>query len=247
MSDTRVDNEATGGPWAILVGLAFAALGLVFTIFTFVIGRMGDAELAASSATITLNLLAILPVVGVGQAVSVLVGQRLGEDRPELAERATWSGFRIAWLYMTAVAVAYLVLPHVLVQVFHNGEDAALWGRIESLTPALLRFVAFYCLFDSLNLVFSFALKGAGDTRFVTLVATALAWPIVVLPTVLAWQYDWGVEAAWAFASGYVVTLGFVFLARFRTGRWKTMRVIEAAPQAGPETVVALAPIEDPV
>jgi MATE family multidrug resistance protein len=203
--------------------------GLVFTIFTFVIGRMGDAELAASSATITLNLLAILPVVGLGQAVSVLVGQRLGEDRPDLAERSTWSGFRIAWLYVTAVAAAYLLVPGWLVQVFHNGEDAALWARVESLTPELLRFVAFYCLFDSMNLVFSFALKGAGDTRFVTLVALALAWPLVVLPTVLAWQYDWGVQAAWAFASAYVVALGLVFLARFRTGKWKAMRVIEAA------------------
>src|SRR5262249_18139442 len=125
-------------------GLQWFMDGLVFTIFTFLIGRMGDAELAESRWTITLILLAILPVVGLRHTVSLGGGRRLGEDRPDQAERATWSGFRIAWLYMTAVAVAYLALPRLLVQVFHNGEDAALWSRIESLTPALLRFVAFY-------------------------------------------------------------------------------------------------------
>ena len=33
----------------------------------------------------------------------------------------------------------------------------------------LLRFVAAYCLFDALNVVFAGALKGAGDTRFIML------------------------------------------------------------------------------
>ena len=34
----------------------------------------------------------------------------------------------------------------------------------------LLRFVAVYSIFDSVNLVVSFAVRGAGDTRFVALV-----------------------------------------------------------------------------
>jgi len=204
--------------------------GVVFTIFTFVIGRMGDAELGATTIAITLNIVAILPAIGMGQAVSILVGQRLGENNPELAERATWTGFRISWFYMTAVALTYMVIPGTLAELFRNESNLTQWEAISALVPSLLRFVAFYCLFDSLNLVFSFALKGAGDTRFVTIVALVLAWPLVVIPTILAERWGWGVLVAWGFASAYVIALGFVFLARFRSGVWKSMRVIEAAP-----------------
>jgi MATE family multidrug resistance protein len=78
-----------------------------------------------------------------------------------------------------------------------------------------------------MNLVFSFALKGAGDTRFVTVAALALSWPLMVVPTWAAWRYGWGLEPAWCFASAYVIALALLFLYRFRSGRWKTMRVIE--------------------
>ena len=91
----------------------------------------------------------------------------------------------------------------------------------------LLRFVAVYSLFDTMNIVFSFALRGAGDTRFVTIVSLFLSWPIMVLPTWAAWKYGWGLYWAWGFASAYVIALGITFLLRFQAGKWKSMRVIE--------------------
>ena len=35
---------------------------------------------------VTINMLAFLPMMGMGQAISILVGQRLGEEKPEIAE-----------------------------------------------------------------------------------------------------------------------------------------------------------------
>ena len=40
----------------------------------------------ATNITITLNIVVILPVLGIGQAVEVLVGRRLGEDRPDVPQ-----------------------------------------------------------------------------------------------------------------------------------------------------------------
>jgi MATE family multidrug resistance protein len=86
-----------------------------------------------------------------------------------------------------------------------------------------------------MNLIFSFALRGAGDTRFVTAVSVVLAWPLMVLPTWLSVQRGWGLYWAWAFATCYVIALGLTFLLRFRAGKWKSMRVIEAVPPAEPD------------
>jgi MATE family multidrug resistance protein len=210
-------------------GMQWCLEALAFTVFLFLVGRLGGAELAATSITFTLNMVAFFPTLGVGQGVAILVGQRLGQDRPDLAERTTWTGFRLAWLYMVSVAVLYVSVPDLFLFAFHPDSGATDTLRLHRLVTVLLRFVAVYSLFDSMNAVFSFALRGAGDTRFVTAVAVALAWPIMVLPTWAAWYYDWGLYWAWAFASAYVISLALVFLFRFRHGKWKSMRVIEPA------------------
>ncbi|HMF20056.1 MAG TPA: MATE family efflux transporter [Gemmataceae bacterium] len=212
----------------------FAGLDvLAFTIFLFIVGRLGKVELAASSIAFTLNLFSFLPSFGLGQAVAVLVGQRLGENRPDLAERTTWAGLCIALVYMLVIGLIYLLLPDQLAMIFQSDSDAAQWQQVAALIPTLLAFVALYSSFDAMNLVFSFALRGAGDTRFVTLIAFFLSWPIMVLPTWAAWRFDWGLYWAWTFASVYILLLALVFLLRFRQGRWRTMRVIEMAAASG--------------
>jgi MATE family multidrug resistance protein len=203
---------------------------LAFTLFVFLVGRLGKAELAASSIAFTLNLIAFLPALGLGQAVAVLVGQRLGENQPRLAEHTTWTGFRVTLLYMAAVGLVYLLLPGPLAELFRGDHEGQEWGAVGPLVPVLLRFVAAYSLFDAMNLVFSFALRGAGDTRFVTLLALLLAWPVMVLPTWAAAEYGWGLYWSWTFATVYVILLGLTLLARFRQGKWRSMRVIEMAP-----------------
>jgi MATE family multidrug resistance protein len=202
---------------------------LAFTVFLFLVGRLGGVALAASSIAFTLNLITFLPAVGLGQAVAVLVGQRLGEDRPDLAERSTWTGMRFMLVYMTVAGLPYVVLPDALALLFESHQEPRKWAAVAEMVPLLLRFVAFYSLFDGMNLIFSSALRGAGDTRFVTKVAVALAWPVMVLPTWAAEYYGWGIFWAWGFASSYIILLACAFLARFRQGKWRTMRVIETA------------------
>lgn len=212
-----------GFPNGLVVGLET----LAFALFVNLVGRLGEAELTATTLAFTLNLIVYFPPLGVGQAVGVLVGQYLGEDRPELAERATWSGLWLALLYTGAGVLVYLLLPQVLVSIFRGTADPAGWEEVAGLVPVLLRFVAVYALFDSTNLIFSFALRGAGDTRFVSIASLALSWGVLVVPTALACAWHWGLYWAWAFASSYTVVLALVFLVRFRCGGWKLLRVIE--------------------
>src|SRR5262249_18981898 len=188
-----------------------------------------------------LNLVAFMPMMGTAQAVAILVGQRLGQDRPDLAERTTWTGCRLAWGFMTAGALSYVLFPAAFLYFFHGKEGSVRAGHVAAVVPVLLRFVAVYSLFDSLNLVLSFALRGAGDTRFVTVVSLALAWPVMVLPTWAAWYHGWGLYWAWAFASAYIIVLALTFWLGFRQGKWKTMRVIEMAQAADDRESVSFA------
>jgi multidrug resistance protein, MATE family len=207
-------------------GLMMALDGLAFLLFTILVGRMGAVPLAATSVTFTLNAIVFLPAMGVAQGVEVLVGRRLGEDRPFLAERTTMTGLWLVGAYMLAGAAVFVGLPGLLLWPFANASDPD-WPAVAVEVVVLLRFVAVYSVFDSVNLVVSFALRGAGDTRFVAVVGFALAWVLMVLPTWAVTRAGGSVTTAWVFATLYICLLAGVFVWRFAQGKWKAMRVIE--------------------
>ena len=171
-------------------------------------------------------------MMGLGQAVSILVGQRLGANRADLAERSAYTGLKWVFGYMCSVAAVYVLFPGVLVAAFRGNSDAESFAAVAAIVPSLLLCVAVYSVADSINVTFSFALRGAGDTRFVSLLTFALAWPIMVVPTYVVVSGGGSIYWAWGFATAYIVAMSVCFFFRFRSGRWKTMRVIEAAPAA---------------
>jgi MATE family multidrug resistance protein len=209
-------------------GLMVALDGLAFLLFTILVGRLGPVPLAATSMTFTLNAVAFLPAMGLAQAVEVFVGRRLGENRPDIAQRTTLTGLVLVGGFMLLAAAAFVALPWVLLWPFANPSDPD-WPAVSAEVVVLLRFVAVYSVFDSVNLVVSFALRGAGDTRFVAVAGFALAWPTMVLPTWVVVHLGGDVTVAWAFATLYICLLSGLFVWRFVQGKWKSMRVIEAA------------------
>jgi MATE family multidrug resistance protein len=202
---------------------------LVFHVFVQLVGRLGEAATGATTLTVRLNMVAFLPMMGMGQAVSILVGQRLGADRPDLAERSVYTGLKWVFGYMSLVAATYLLMPDLLVSVFESNRDPESFAALAAAVPTLLACVAMYSLADAVNVTFSFALRGAGDTRFVSLLTFALAWPIMVAPTFLLVRAGGSLYWAWGFATAYIIAMAFCFTLRFRSGKWKSMRVIEPA------------------
>lgn len=230
-----------GGP----AGLQMFLDILAFTIFTLLVGRLGANVAAAVSIAITFNLLAFLPMHGMGQAAAILVSRRLGENKPELAERSTLVAFRWAITYMTVIAGVLVIYPQPLIELFRTGATmtesaeavAADWAEVAEIIPRLLILIAIYSIADAAGIVFSCALRGAGDTRFVTWMTFGLAWPLMVIPTWATISNGGSIYLAWGFASLYIVAIALCFWLRFRTGRWKAMRVIEAhVDEAVPET-----------
>jgi MATE family multidrug resistance protein len=212
-----------GGPAGMQVFLDV----LVFHLFTQLVGRLGDAALGATTLTVRFNMIAFLPMMGLGQAICILVGQRLGENRPDLAEKSTYTGLKWSFGYMCVVAFIYVAIPGLLLTVFESGKDPALFAEIAKIVPGLLICVAVFSLADAVNLSFAFALRGAGDTKFVTMLTFALAWPLMVIPTALTVWLGGNVYWCWVFATAHIIGMSICFWFRFRGGKWKSMRVIE--------------------
>ncbi|HUX11401.1 MAG TPA: MATE family efflux transporter [Spirochaetia bacterium] len=199
-----------------------------FTVFILLVGRLGTESLAATNLALNINMLAFMPVIGLGIAVSVLVGQHIGDGRVDRAEYSTYSGVHVALGYMCFIGATYILFPDLFLLPYMLNADPNEFHGIEQTARTLLRFVAVYSLFDALTLTFSSAIKGAGDTRFVVLVIAGLSLCVLTVPTaVMLLVLGWGMYAAWTAATVYISVLGIVFLLRFRHGAWKRMSVME--------------------
>ncbi len=56
-----------------------------FTFFVFMVGRIGELELAVSNIVLSIDSLAFTPLMGFSMGTSTLVGQALGRNRPQEA------------------------------------------------------------------------------------------------------------------------------------------------------------------
>ena len=218
-------------------GLQYSLEVAAFAVFMVIVGRIGTNELAASGIAFNLNMIVFMPMVGVAVAVSSLVGRYLGADRPEAAERVVRTALALSFAYMGACGLLYVFGAPMLLAPYAAGADPAAFPQIAAIATVLLRFVAFYSIFDMMNLVHAAGLRGAGDTVYPMWLTFVLAWVLMLGP---AWVgcvvFGAGVNFAWSMATGYVLLLGLSMRRRFRAGHWRSMRVIEPAPlDRGPE------------
>jgi len=202
------------------------------TFFIQMLGRLGDLELAASNIVLAIEMLAFLPMVGFHIGNATLVGQAIGRGRPEEGVYSTSSALHITMAYMMLLAAAFVLAPEPLLNLFRgDNHTPAQYAEIMDQGVILMRFVAVFCFFDALNLIFSGAIKGAGDTRFIMWTIAALSVGVMIVPVYLAVEViGAGIYTAWTLATLYISALGIAFMLRYRQGKWKGMRVIEAQP-----------------
>jgi MATE family multidrug resistance protein len=162
--------------------------------------------------------------------VSVLVGEHLGENREELASRATFTTLQISWLYMAGISLLYVFAPGIFLHSFfmRGTAGATANANVAQMAAMLLRFVAGYNLLDATQLVFVGALKGAGDTRFLLRVSLLLAALLGGFSYLSVEVWRLGVYDCWTLIVFWCLIAATLYAVRFWQGKWRRMRVIES-------------------
>jgi Na+-driven multidrug efflux pump len=182
--------------------------------------------------------------MGLGRATNTMVGQNLGAQKADRAERAVWLATKVGASVMFGVAVVAALVPGPIVSVFMaTGTEAAAQTVEHGAEYLRIRSVEF--TFMAVLQVMLGAYRGAGNTK------TAMGFSMLALwvgrvPTVyyLAFVAGWGPTGIWVgMALGNVV--GAVAAALwFTRGTWKETVIDESdetenvgAPTPGPTEV----------
>lgn len=209
-------------------GLQFLIECMGIAVFTLMIAKLGEVPAAATTVAISVNMMVFVPIWGLSTAVSAMVGQQIGDGKPKLAARATWTSLQIGLAYTGFFGLLYVLMPGVFLMGHNAG--AGNFEEISRIARILLIFVATYCIFDSVQIIFVGAIKGAGDTTFVVITSLVCSALFVLIglvgyrmfETELAHLYWW-----WFALTAWIILLSIVFGARFLQGKWQSMQVIE--------------------
>ena len=198
-----------------------------FTIIMLQVGKLGELPMAATTLALGLNVLAFVPMMGLGIGVGVLVGQRLTENRIDLAERTVTCASILAGCYTGVFAILLGLFPEFMVAIYSWGTETERFEQMRPMLVPLLRIIALYCVIDGFQIVFVGAIKGAGDTWFVLLATTILSFGVVLLGIAYEFWFGSSVLLWWWIIALWVLAMAIAFGGRFFQGKWKSMRVIE--------------------
>ena len=201
-------------------GVQFSIEMGITAIFILLLGMVGTDAAASSAIAFNLNAFTFLPVLGLGNAATTLVGNYIGMERIDLARRSTRTSLTIGLFFTTIFMILYIFFPHLLLAAYFRGNAESI-ASLSTLTTILLKFVAVYLLFDTANMIFASALRGAGDTCFLLLVSIISIPFFTVIPWIGVHYFQFGVYWCWSIITGFFCVSSVIFLLRFRFGRWK--------------------------
>jgi MATE family multidrug resistance protein len=188
--------------------------------FARILAELGTVAYAANQVALNGWSLSFMPGFGFALAATTLVGQGLGAEDPEAAQRRGYSAFRMGAGFMSLVGLCFVFLSSQIVSFFTEDPEVIALGTMPLQVVGLIQPVL------AASMVFSGALRGAGDTRFPMVVTAAAIW-LVRLPLgyLFGLVLGGGLLGAWAAMALDMVMRGVLNFLRFRGGRWKTLQV----------------------
>ena len=217
-------------------GLQFIGDVLAWAVFgMLVMAVFGTEAMAANTFAMRFMSLSFMPAFGISAAVTALSGRYIGRGMPDVAAARTALGFRVAAVYMLCCGILFFVFRNQLMSIFTDDPLVLRWGA------TLLVFVAVFQIFDALFIVYSGALRGAGDTLVPAIVTAVMCWTLVVgvAYAVAIWLPGLGILGPWTVATTYGALLGVYMLVRFKRGAWRKIRIDREEAQAFAASPVA--------
>ncbi|MBX7152583.1 MATE family efflux transporter [bacterium] len=189
-------------------------------VFYAMVDRLDVVQVAIVNVVLNIQSVSFMPGYGFGVAAATLIGQNLGANDPDKANRAGYEAMKLGMVFMGTLGVIFLAVPEWVVRLFTDDSVVIAY----SVFP--LRIVGLVQLVDAAGMIFSSALEGAGNTRWVMGAEIFVNWGIFLPLTYgLTFMLDFDRFGPWIAWAAYMVVFGIMCFWKYRKGEWKHIKL----------------------
>ena len=201
-------------------GLEQLVFRLGILVYARVVASLGTVAFAAHQVALNSESLSFMPGFGFAVAATTLVGQGLGAQDEERAEKDGYTAFVVAAGFMSCMGLAFIFFASQIVGFFTDDPEVVALG-----VPPL-RLIGLAQPFLAAMMVFGGGLRGAGETLTPMLINGGGVW-LMRVPLCLLFTrvFSWGLTGVWIAMALDMSVRGALLFARFHSGRWKRTEV----------------------
>jgi multidrug resistance protein, MATE family len=205
-------------------GQILAEVG-AWNLSTLAAGWLTPVAVATHSIALNYASITYMVPLGMSAAAAVSVGHAVGAGDAGRARRAGWLAQAVGAAFMLSAAVAFLVAPVPLIELYTRDPAVLAVG------PGLLGLAAAFQIFDGIQTIATGSLRGLGETR-IPMYANLVGYWLLGLPLgfILCFGLRWGIYGLWI-----GLTLALIVIAGLLLVRWRrdSSRLAEGFENAG--------------
>ncbi len=185
-----------------------------------IVAEYGSEIVAGYIIAIRIVFFSLLPSWGISNAAATLVGQNLGAQQPDRAEKSIWVTGKVNMVFMGILGSLLILFPRPLIQVFSQEVTVVASGI------SALRTLSYGFVFYGLGMVLVQSLNGAGDTKTPTWINLGCFWlfeiPLAYVLAIFLGLQEQGVFYAIIIAESAMTLTALYFV---KGGQWKLKTV----------------------
>jgi len=185
-----------------------------------IMSEFGSDVLAGYTIAIRVMLFSFMPAWGMSNAAATLVGQNLGANKPDRAEKSVWVTGKYNAYFMAIVSMIYLVFAKQIIMLFNQEPSVVKYGSL------CLQVIASGYVFYAYGMVVIQSFNGSGDTKTPTLINFICFW-LIQLPFayIVSIYFEAGPKGVFWSITIAEVMIAIIGIVWFKKGKWKTVKV----------------------
>ncbi|CAM1368803.1 conserved membrane hypothetical protein [Tenacibaculum litoreum] len=185
-----------------------------------IMSEFGSEVLAGYTIAIRIMMFTLMPAWGMSNAAATLVGQNLGAEQPERAEKSVWITSKYCAFFMGAVSLIYIFFAPTFLGWFSENTEVVENGAL------CLQIMAAGYIAYAYGMVVIQSFNGSGDTKTPTYINFVCFW-LFQLPFayVMAITLDFGPIGVFLAITLAEILIAVVGIWMFKKGKWKSVKV----------------------
>ncbi|UCF32592.1 MAG: MATE family efflux transporter [Phycisphaerales bacterium] len=198
-------------------------LGWALFVTVLVAQRFGTVHQIATNTAWQYLRVSFLPAMGLGIALTALVGKSIGAGQPRRAVRETRIALAMTVGYMGTLSLIYFLFRRTLIGWFNDDPEIIRIGAQVMVCAAVFQ------LFDAAGITYNSALRGAGDTFWPSMIYIGCTWGILMGGGYLIIQLlpEMGSLGPWLAASILIIVAASLLWWRWHSRAWMRINLFK--------------------